>query len=90
MRSRNPHRLRYVEEVVTRGVSHLCYRRGRRRHPLPGPEGSAAFLSAYDAVHNGVDRSRALSGATVHEAIRGYLASADFHALAPARQRQYR
>ncbi len=90
MRSKNPHRLRYVEEVVSRGVSHLYYRREGRRHPLPGPEGSAAFLSAYDAVHSGVDRSRALSGATVHEAITGYLASADYHSLAPASRRQYR
>ena len=90
MRSKNPHRLRYVEEVVTRGVSHLYYRRGGCRHRLPGPEGSDAFLSAYDAVHNGIDRSRMISGATVHEAITGYLASADFHALAPSSQRQYR
>ena len=50
---------------------------------LPGPEGSAGLLSAYDAVHSGVDLGRALCGATVHEAITGCIASADFHALAP-------
>ena len=45
-----PKRLPYVEANTIRGVVYLYYRRAGRRIPLAGPEGSAAFLSDYQAA----------------------------------------
>ena len=90
MRSRNTHRLRHVEAAVVRGQTYLYYRRDGRRHPLPGPEGSGAFLAEYDRVHGSVERTASIGTSAVHDAVAAYYASADFHALAPASQRHYR
>ena len=72
----------------------LYYRRGGRRWPLPGPEGSALFLEAYGRIHSsyGVlrgDTPRGTPG-TVDAAVLLYLQSADFRRLTARSQTDYR
>jgi hypothetical protein len=74
------------------GRTYLYYRRNGQRIPLPQPEGSAAFLAAYDQAH-GSHQSFAPGATgrhTVDEAITAYLASADYRQLAPSSSRDYR
>lgn len=76
------------------GRVYLYYRRDGRRTALPGPEGSLAFLAAYDRIHAATEagpvRPKASADCTVEEAITAYLGAADFAQLAPATQRHYR
>jgi integrase len=84
-------RLKFVEAIKgRRGEVFLYYRRDGRRIPLPAPEGSAAFLDAYDAADRLFRKSGVPAGRTVDEAIGAYISSVDFGNLAPASQRDYR
>lgn len=85
-----PHVLR-----VKRGASTwLYYRRGGRRWPLPGPEGSALYLDAYNRIHASYGTLRAATPAgtpgTVDAAVIAYLQCADYQQLATRTQRDYR
>ena len=82
----------FVLEIRSKGRTYLYYRRGGERIALPGPEGSSGFEEAYTQAHAKFERPRTSEWAphTVGDAITAYLASADFHQLAPASQRQYR
>lgn len=89
-RPADPHVLR-----VTRGDrTWLYYRRGGRRWPLPGPEGSALFLDAYNRIHASYGTLRAATPAgtpgTVEAAVILYLQSADYLGLAERTRRDYR
>lgn len=88
---RSPTRLPYVEAIPSRGKLFLYYRRDGRRQPLPGPEGSAAFLSEYDRLHAEFENPNAgFAKHTVGAAIEDYLASADFRTLSDETRRLYR
>jgi integrase len=86
-------RLPHVQAIRKGDRVYLYYRRDEKRTPLPSPEGSAAFLAAYDRIHAlheaGPKRERPDDG-TVEAAIAAYLGGADFQQLAPATQRHYR
>ena len=85
-------RLPYVEASKARGKLYLYYRRDGKRVALPGPEGSAAFLSEYDRVHREFERPSVTSSwgrHTVGTAITEYLASADYQLLSDASKRHY-
>ena len=87
-------RLPHVKAVSRAGRAWLYYRRGGRTWPLPGPEGSAAFLAEYGRVHAayGTLRTETPAGrpGTVEAAVRLYLGSADHAGLAEATRRDYR
>ena len=90
MPSRSPSRLPYVRGVKARGSLYLYYRRDGRSLPLTGPEGSAAFLSEYDAAHAQFERDPGTWNThTLGHAIEDYLKSADFRSLAPNTQSSY-
>jgi hypothetical protein len=75
------------------GRVYLYYRRDGRRTPLPGPEGSLAFLGAYDAIHAAHAANPRPAGGqagTVAAAITAYLASPDVAQLAESSRRNYR
>lgn len=87
----SPARLPYVEANRVAGRVYLYYRRDGRRLPLPGPEGSAAFLAEYDRLHAEFGAPVSPWGKhSVGHAITGYLDSADFRQLSPKTQRNYR
>ena len=77
----------------SRGQVYLYYRRGGQRIPLPQPEGSAAFLAAYDQAHASMQRRHGPEASgrhTVGDAVTAYLASADYQQLAPTSRADYR
>jgi hypothetical protein len=89
-------RLRYVKSTDRHGrIRHYLGRAGHKLVPLPGLPGSTEFMETYAAALElapdgptvGLSRTRAGS---VSAMIVGYLASAQFHRLAPATQQQYR
>ncbi|GAA0598240.1 hypothetical protein GCM10009416_40540 [Craurococcus roseus] len=85
----------YVKVVAKAdGGAYLYYQRDGQRVALPGPLGSVAFHGAYDRVHRGFEGSRAPAAErvihTVERAIATYLGSADFRALKPGSQGDYR
>ncbi|WP_191085663.1 tyrosine-type recombinase/integrase [Roseococcus microcysteis] len=89
-----PPELRHLKRVRRGDRVWLYYRRGRQQWALPGPEGSAAFLLAYERVHAAYGTLQAAAPrqqpGTVDAAITLYLASADFLQLAPKTQADYR
>ena len=90
----SPQRLPHVQAVSRDGRAWLYYRRGGKRWALPGPEGSAAFILAYERIHAayGTLRTagpRATAG-TVEAAIVAYLSSGDYQQLSPRTQESYR
>jgi integrase len=72
----------------------LYYRRGGRQWPLPGPEGSTAFLAEYHRIHASYGRLKGEtppgSPGTVDAAITLYLRSADYQGLRPRSRADYR
>ncbi len=82
-------RLPYVMRQAGRGGvgEYLYYRRDGRTEKLPGSEGSAAFLAAYDQVHARFEGGG--SRHTVAAAIDGYVSSTAFKSLAEASRRNY-
>lgn len=86
--------LDYVKRVRRGAREWLYYQRGGRRWPLPGPEGSAAFLAEYNRVHASYSMLKAATPAgvpgTVDAAVTLYLGSADYQRLKPRTQREYR
>jgi integrase len=89
-------RLKFVHAFVDRHgkARHYFRHPGRKRAPLPGLPGSAEFMAAYaqalaEAPQAEIGATRTIPG-SVSAMIVGYLASAAFHNLAPASQRQYR
>lgn len=87
-------RLPHVERVSRAGKLWLYYRRGGRRWPLPGPEGSALFLEAYGRIHASYAALRGETPkgtpGTVDAAITLYLSSADYRRLGARTQADYR
>jgi hypothetical protein len=87
-------RLRHVKAVTRGDSTWLYYRRGGRQWPLPGPEGSTAFLAEYHRIHAAYGRLRAETPAgvpgTIDAAVTLYLGSADFRSLRATTQRDYR
>ncbi len=86
---------KYVQRYKDRhGRDRLYLRKpGQRRVPLPGPEYSPAFWTAYHAAMEGApvpmvtDRNKPGS---VSAAIAGYYKSAEFKSLSESSQRNYR
>lgn len=70
------------------GEVYLYYRRDGRTEKLPGPEGSGAFLAAYDKIHASFEGSGGVKH-TVAAAIDNYVKNADFLRLADASRRHY-
>ncbi len=72
------------------GGRYLYYRREDRREPLPGPEGSAAFLAAYDEIHAQFE-GKAVRWAkhTVDAAIAALRATPEFLKHSEATRRHY-
>lgn len=71
----------------------IYYRRNGALIPLPGPIGSAGFLTAYDraaATFEAPGARGEQSLHTVYEAITHYLGSADYQQLAPRTRGDYR
>ena len=87
-------RLPHVQAVKRGDSIWLYYRRAGRRWRLPGPEGSALFLDAYNQTHAawGTLRAETPPGTpgTVDAAIIAYLRSADYQQLAERTRRDYR
>lgn len=89
-----PARLPYV--IATRRGDRvwLYYRRGGKRWPLPGPEGSAAHILAHERVHAAYETLRQApvrtAPGTVEAAVVAYLRSADFQQHAESTRRDYR
>ena len=80
----------WVHAVKAGGKAYLYYRREDRREKLPGPEGSAAFLAAYDRVHGEFEGKASAWGSHTVDAVIGlYRASADFRGHSPATRRLY-
>lgn len=87
-------RLPHVTETRRGDRVWLYYRRGGRRWPLPGPEGSAVFLEAYGRIHSSWgamqgDTPRGTPG-TVDAAVTLYLGTADYLRLAAGTRADYR
>jgi hypothetical protein len=86
--------LPHLKRVRRGDRSWIYYRRGGRQWPLPGPEGSAAFLLAYERVHAAYGALRTAPArtqpGTVDAAVTAYLASADFQQLSPKTRSDYR
>lgn len=76
------------------GTEYLYYRRGGLYLPLPTPEGSAAFLEAYDRCHATFEAARQPRAKpqlhTVQDAVTAYLAGADFRQLKAKTREDYR
>ena len=90
----SPARLPHVTETRRGDRLWLYYRRGGRRWPLPGPEGSALFLEAYGRIHASygtlkADTPKGTPG-TVDAAVTLYLSSADYRSLGARTQGDYR
>lgn len=84
---------RHLERTkVAGGQTYLYYRRDGRRIALPGPEGSGAFVRAYEAARDEVERRAPKIGGhhTVEDAITLYLDNPDFKALRPNTRSDYR
>lgn len=85
---KNPTSLRYIMRQPGRGDDiHLYYRRRGKLRQLPGPEGSAAFLTAYDKIHAEFEGGG--SRHAVRAAIAEYLDSVAYTGLADASRRNY-
>lgn len=86
--------LDYVKRVRRGERVWLYYRRAGRRWPLPGPEGSAVFLAAYNRIHASYatlrDATPAGTPGTIDAAVTLYLGSADYQRLAEKTRRDYR
>jgi hypothetical protein len=74
-------RLKYVLARVANGKTYLYYRRGGELLPLPGPEGSTAFLEGYHRVHRRFEHPEPASGPTIASVITHYLSSAEYRSL---------
>lgn len=74
------------------GQTYLYYRRGGQRIPLPGPEGSTAFVRAYQAAKAKVEQNapKVTGHHTAEDAITLYLDNPDFKALKPNTRTDYR
>lgn len=86
-------RLPYVEATRgARGQEYLYYRRAGRRIPLPQPEGSSAFLRAYEAARRLIEEgdARPVERHTLDAAVTAYLASSKFAELKPRSRADYR
>lgn len=88
-------RRRHVARKRVNGAEYLYYRRGAAYLPLPGPEGSDAFIAAYDRAHAAFEaaagnapRKRELH--TVDDAITHYLGSAEYRGLKDGTRSDYR
>lgn len=87
-------RLPHVEE--TRGAggqTYLYYRRNGRRIQLPHPEGSGAFLLAYERAKRVVEEGATAERTTTHTldaAVTSYLSSADYRGLKQGSREDYR
>lgn len=88
--------LPYLNEIKSRhGGVNRYYRRAGKRIALPGEVGSKEFLEAYSAAREalGVPPDRRVSSAdprTINALIIRYYASAEFKALKPVTQANYR
>ena len=85
-----PRRRPWVQAVRVGEKTYLYYRREDRRQALPGPEGSTAFLRAYDQLHAEFEgRAEAWARHTVGAAVSAYKGSADYRNLARSTTRRY-
>ena len=89
--------LKYFEAFTDRfGKPRYYFRRARKRIPLPGPIGSAAFMAAYQAALDGISAPKIGTGVpraapgTVNWLVGAYLSSSTFTTLAPETQRTRR
>ena len=86
--------LPYLDLVTSKGRSYGYYRRGGRRQRIPGEPGSAAFLEAYNRIHESWAVSAEL-GATaatpgsVAALVEAYRASPEYRQLAAKTRRDY-
>jgi len=89
-------RLKFVKAYVDRHgkARHYLRQPGRKPVALPGLPGSDEFMAAYAAALAGTERvevaERRTRAGSIGAMIVGYLATADFAALAPASQQAYR
>nr|WP_314074829.1 tyrosine-type recombinase/integrase [uncultured Roseococcus sp.] len=95
MRSTPPHeRLPHVMEVRRGKNTWLYYRRGGRRWPLPGPEGSSVHILAHQKIHDSYATLRETvtrsAPGTLDAAVTAYLRSADYKQLSSQTQADYR
>ena len=85
-------RKKWVQAQQSKGKTYFYYRRGGERVQLPGPEGSAAFLVAYHAVHTFHEgKQTGVSKHTIAAAIDWFTAPTRVEWLkyAPATRRYY-
>jgi integrase len=89
-------KLKFIKAYVDQHgrVRHYLRRPGHKLVPLPGLPGSPEFMRAYEAALDAappveVGAARIKAG-SISAMIVGYLASADFHALAASSKNQYR
>jgi len=89
-----PERLPHVMAVRRGKSTWLYYRRGGRRWPLPGPEGSSAHILAHQKIHEAYGTLRQaetrVAPGTLDAAVTAYLRSADYQQLAPQTRADYR
>lgn len=90
-----PIKLPYLEITFARGRPYYYYRRGGRRHTLPGDPSRPEFLAAYNALH--AEYHAALQGGgtmlqpeSIAAIIRDYRDSPDFKNLSASSKTNYR
>ena len=88
--------MRYLERSTAKGHVYWYYRRAGRRLRIAGEPGTAAFLAAYQRIHEGFERKAAVPADTVvvpgsfRDLAVAYLASPEYARLAPGTRENYR